>query len=341
MAKRMNSSDSMDQQQSGQDLHGQQQAAISRRDLMMGAGAAGIAGALAAPASAATQPDCSQVVEWTLDLDKPKDNLLALLKLQADLSGADVIGGFPGQVWGWVPGEGYKLLFNTYGIGASHIEEVENGFRFFHRELLYYMDPKTGEVLNAWDNPYTGKRNEVRHILNDPVNRFYPLSGGRFAPPYPYEVNGNDLVFRISVFRAEENPLNRADYPLHSADDMYQSAELWGVSGRIEEVMDPEVTSASCVTSWSRISQWLPFMEMGDAPGIMVFHSTAYKLMGGAAELPPAVLKYTEENHPEYLASPREWQGLKVNESQVTETKKEIDRRWQEDGPAGSVFEIK
>jgi hypothetical protein len=307
---------------------------IDRRRLLAGIGAAGAVGMTP---TLQAQP-CSKAVEWTLNLDDAKDNLKALLKLQADLSGADVLSGFPGKVWGWVPGKGNTLLFNTYGIGCSHIEEVENGYNFYHRELLYYLDPQTNEVLKVWNNPYTGKKVEVRHILNDPVNRFYPFAGGRFAPPFPYDVYGNDIVFQISVFRFDPSPMSRADYPLHSADDNYQSAELWGMIGRIEEVMDPEVTSASCVTSWSRVSQWLPFMEMGDAPGIMVFHSHSYKLMGGAAELPANILAYTEKNHPKYLESPREWTGLRDNKSQVTESKKEIDKRWTEEGPAGSVF---
>ncbi len=307
---------------------------IDRRSLLAGMGAAGAMGMAPGLRAGPTKQ-----VEWTLDLDDARDNLKALLKLQADLSGKDALSGFPGKVWGWVPGVGNTLLFNTYGIGCSHIEEVENGYRFYHRELLYYTDPRTNEVMETWDNPYTGKTVEVRHILNDPVNRFYPFAGGRFAPPFPYEVHGNDIVFQISVFRFEDSPMPRADYPLHSANDKYQSSELWGTIGRLEEVMDPDITSASNVTSWARLSQWVPFMEMGDAPGTMVFHSHSYKLMGGESELPPEILAYTEKNHPKYLESPKEWLGLKDNKSQVTESKKEIDRRWKKDGPAGSVFE--
>ena len=40
-----------------------------------------------------------------LDLDRPLDNQIALLKLQADLSGADVQGGFGGKAWAWLPGK--------------------------------------------------------------------------------------------------------------------------------------------------------------------------------------------------------------------------------------------
>jgi hypothetical protein len=88
------------------------------------------------------------------------------------------------------------------------------------------------------------------------------------------------------------------------------------------------------------MSQWLPFMEMGDRPGSMVFHSHAYKLLGGAAELPADILAYTEKNHPKSLESPKTWVGLSDNRSQYSETKKEIDRRTDGSVPAGSVFEV-
>jgi hypothetical protein len=302
---------------------------LTRRQMLAGAG--GLAFAAQAGAGGHT----------SLDLDSPRGNMTALLKLQADLSGADVIGGFPGEVWGWIPGEGNRLLFRTYGIGASHIEEQENGWRFYHRELVYYLDPDTNEILETWENPYTTRRVEVLHILNDPVHRFYPLEGGPFAPPWPYTVNGDDLVFRISVFSFRDSVLPRKNYPVQSANNKYQAAELWMMNGRVSEVMDPEVTSASCVTSWARVGQWLPFMEMGNRPGIMVYHSDAYKLMGGvAADLPEEIRAYTEKNHAKYLESPKTWQSLSLNQSQETVSRAEIDKRWGDNPfPVGSIFE--
>ena len=309
------------------------QAGLTRRAVLAGVG--GAAG-LVAGLPAGGQPQTSM----TLNLDDPEDNLKVLIKLQADLSGKDVIGGFPGTVWAWVPGAGNTLLLKTYGIGSSHVEQVDGGWRFYHRELLYYMDPVSGEIISEWENPFTGRQVEVLHILNDPVNRFYTSEGGPFAFPRPYEIYGDDLVFRVSFFKFQESLMPRADYPVHSAHDMYQSGELWGMIGRLSEVMNPDVMSASCVTSWGRISQWLPFMEMGDRPGSLVFHSHAYKLLGGAAELPPDILAYTEKHHSKYLESPKTWVGLSDNRNQMSESKKEIDRRTNGSGPAGSVFEL-
>ena len=113
--------------------------------------------------------------EWTLDLDTPEDNCIALLKMQADISGKDAMGGFAGEVWAWVPNEGCIKILHTYGVGVSHVEyrPDERGWRFYHREALLYLDPETNEVVDSWYNPFTQRRVEVLHILNDHVSRFY------------------------------------------------------------------------------------------------------------------------------------------------------------------------
>ena len=72
-----------------------------------------------------------------LDLDKPLDNQIALLKLQADFSGADVQGGFGGQAWAWLPGKENILLFNTYGIGCSRLEYDRDSHSWI--EYHYYV----------------------------------------------------------------------------------------------------------------------------------------------------------------------------------------------------------
>jgi hypothetical protein len=298
---------------------------MTRRSAMSGIalGGAGLltTGLTSGPALAST--------EWTLDLDTAEDNCIALLKMQADISGAQTMGGFPGEVWAWVPNEGSVHVLNTYGVGVSRVEfhPEENGWRFYHREALVYVDPITGDVVDSWYNPFTQRTVEVLHIFNEHVNRFYPLDGGRFAFPWPYEVHGNNLVFRISVFRLEDNPMSRKEYPLHSQSDKYQTGELWGMIGDLREVMDPAVTSASCVTSWSRVSEWLPFMEMGNRPGQMIYHSHAYKLNEGPQELPAQIRTWFEKNAPEYFETPTEWTPPGERVTAWTYTKQLVDER--------------
>lgn len=56
-------------------------------------------------------------------------------------------------------------------------------------------------------------------------------------------------------------------------------------------------------------------MEMGSAPGKMVFHSHSLKLMDGPKELPRPILDYVEKNHSEYLTAPTEWNGPQMTSS--------------------------
>lgn len=119
--------------------------------------------------------------------------------------------------------------------------------------------------------------------------------------------------------------MTRAEYPLHSQQDVYQSAELWGIIARLSEVNDPEVTKASGHTSWARIAMWLPFMEMGNQPGHMVYHSQTRGLRS-VSEIPKNILDHIEKNHPQYLEAPTEWsQGRQENSWTIS--KKVIDER--------------
>ncbi len=264
-----------------------------------------------------------------LDLDDPETNFMSLLKLRGDLSGDDFFFAFPGQAWAMVPQEQNHKCFRTFGFGSGKYEKVEDGvYRIYSREVLYYMDPDTGEILEEWNNPFLGGRKvEVAHIANDPVNGIFSLQGpGPLTPPYPYVSVGDHVAFQWNFFIQHPAAMNRADYPLYSSGDIDQHAELWGLMGRKSDILDPDTTSAYCTMSWSRVADWLPFMEMGNQPGKMVFHSHSMKLMEGPSELPRPVLDYIEKNHSEYLTAPSEWNGPQMTSS-AGEFKKKIDAR--------------
>ena len=271
-----------------------------------------------------------------LDLDDPETNYRAMLKLRADIAEKDCLFAFPGEAWVMVPQEKNYRCFRTFGIGASRIEEVPEGWRIYSREVLYYLDPGTGEILETWKNPFlNGREVEVVHIANDPVNGVFTRQGHPvLSPPYPYVSCGDDVVFQWNFFIFRPAELTRSEYPLYSSGDKDQHAELWGIKGRKSEILDRNITSASCVMSWSRVAGWLPFMEMGASPGNMVFHSHSMKLMNGVDDLPRYILDYTAKNFPKYLEAPKEWAGP-VMTSSAGEFRKHIDarRRKQQERP--------
>ncbi len=313
--------------------------AVSRRELLTaGGGLAALAATSQVAASSPAQTPGDNRLRMTptramqipkdprLDLDDPDTNFRALLKLRADLAGKDCMFAFPGEAWAMVPQEKNYRCFKTFGIGASRIEEVDEGWRIYSREVLYYLDPDSGEILDNWNNPFLGGRKvDVMHIANDPVNGVFTRHGHpMLSPPYPYVSYGDDVVFQWNFFIFKPAELTRSEYPLYSSGDKDQHAELWGIKGRKSEILDPNITSASCVMSWSRVAGWLPFMEMGTRPGSMVFHSHSMKLMNGVDDLPRYILDHTEKHYPKYLEAPKEWLGP-VMTSSAGEFKKKID----------------
>ncbi|MEX1308836.1 MAG: DUF1838 family protein, partial [Candidatus Sulfomarinibacteraceae bacterium] len=77
------------------------------------------------------------------------------------------------------------------------------------------------------------------------------------------------------------------------------------------DIGDPGRTSAPARVTFSRISQWEPFMEMGNRPGQLVFHAAGRKLEGGATgleDVDPGMYRLLRDRHPEYLRAPATWQ---------------------------------
>jgi hypothetical protein len=123
------------------------------------------------------------------------------------------------------------------------------------------------------------------------------------------------VAFQWNFFIQHPAAMKRKDYPLYSSGDIDQHAELWGLIGSKTDILNPDITSAYCTMSWSRVADWLPFMEMGNAPGKMVFHSHSMKLMEGPQELPRPILDYVEKHHSEYLTAPTAWNGPQMTSS--------------------------
>ena len=268
-----------------------QQNTINRRQLVAGLGAGAVLPLPIAAARAKAIP---------ADLADAGVNLAAYIRLRADLSGAATLTGAPGEVWAWVPGEDAQLVFRTWTVGVSRAVALESGWRLDHHELTWYLDTRTGQILEDWENPLTGEQVRVRLGLDQPASQHYALADG----PLPWELRGDDLVFASSEFQASASPITRAAFPRESQHDRRQTGELRGLIGRCLEALDPARDSAPCVTSWSRIAQWLPFMEMGNRPGMLIQHAHLHKLMDGMAGLPAALREHAERHHPELFALP-------------------------------------
>lgn len=240
-----------------------------------------------------------------------------------------------GRVYARVAGERDRHLFNIEGMNVRQCGTVEDaergvGYRFVSREIMLYLDPETNEVLREWDNPWTGQTVEVIHVANDPVNARGPRYGrdenGDVPPLGLRELNGTWLQ-RVEVPLFYTNPLG-GDYQNY-VGGTYHATEIFDFNGDWDELMDASLDTAYPVVSWVRISQWLPWMEMGGRHGNLYFNAMGKKLES-FDQLPAVMRDEIAASYPEYTAPPP-IDDNRPNETSWTYMKKIIDAR-AEDG---------
>ncbi len=206
-----------------------------------------------------------------------------------------------GGIYAFVPGEKRKLLFKMMGMSVSRcipVEGKEGEWDFTSRELTYYLDPSTGEMLHKWENPWTGETVTVMHVANNPVQ-------GLFAGKFPAQVNGEETTFAFDIFPTYPNPL--ADDPKfaeYSPFPTYQAAELFKLTVPTADLLNPELLTVSQLRlSWDRFGQWLPWMKMGDRPGYMIYSGYGSKV-NGFSELPELLQEQLNNRVPLYKDAP-------------------------------------
>lgn len=187
-----------------------------------------------------------------------------------------------GTAYAVLPQTAAKKLFNIVGMNVARCIDnpAENGVDLTSREVQLYLDPKTGQKLNTWLNPYTQQSVPVVHVANNPVQNQLPKDG-RFPA---VQNSDNSVTTYLDVPLLYPNPLARNEtlFP-YSPYKMYEAGEFF------------KFFNASTVTfSWTRYSIWFPWMNMGNTNGQLFFSAQGARVTS-FDEL-PQVLK-DELNH--------------------------------------------
>ena len=277
----------------------------------------GLAALVLAPAAARAQK---------LDLANPDDALKAMRKIQSTLKdGEPKVFYFYGNVYSRVPGEKDRQLFAYQAMNIRQSKTVTEpgkgyGYRQVSREVLFYADPKTGEILRTWKNPWTGEDNEVLPVANDPVN--FPPSFAQGGPWGPFKLGATfkdgwgTLALEVPLFYPN---VMGGDYQEY-VGGTYQAIEMFGFFFREDELLGPG-DSAPVNVSWARVSQWLPWMKMGSRVGYLMFSGVGGKVAGWES-LPESVRKEIETNCPEYKAPPP------LDDTRPNETSWTVFKKW-------------
>lgn len=237
-----------------------------------------------------------------LDLNKPADLLTAYVKVRGSLDAAEETVVYDeGYIYAVQPNQPIKMLFKFQMYNISRFEKTDSGYNLITREMLVYEDPKTGAILNKWYNPFTKDSVEVMHVWNDPVNSRNFSSD--FGIPFTRLDNGR-ICFYIDVPLFYPSPLKKVDWPENSRSDMYQAAELFQFFVSEKDIQNKKLKSVPFDIAWTRFSDFLPWMKMGDKLGHMMYSSRGSKLKAGWAGLPQNIKDYVLATNPLYQHAP-------------------------------------
>jgi Protein of unknown function (DUF1838) len=277
----------------------------------------------AAPASA--------VKSQHIDLATPEGAIQAARKVQCSLiDGEPTVYYFKGEVFSRVPGEGDRKLFNVEGMNirtcASKTDPKQGtGWRLVSRELLFYVDHKSGQLLRKWDNPWTGKSVDVLQTANDPVNQRWQFPRDAGGNPNPFAkfsatVQGDNWWDTITVPLFYTNPL-AGDYQRYIGG-AYHATEMFNFFGTLDDLTDPKKPNAAIKVGWVRMASWLPWMEMGDRAGLIYIHAAGRKL-DNWEQLPAVMKDEINASYPLYK-SPPPLDDARTNETSWTYFKKKV-----------------
>jgi hypothetical protein len=240
-----------------------------------------------------------------INLDSAADNLLAFAKVRGSLdTNENVVFSCTGTIYSYMPNERGKPLFGFEMYNIAKLKVVAGGYRLLTREMLVYTDLKTGNILKEWDNPFTQQKVSVIPVWNDPVNQQFMLKGKYGEWGVPYTVLGDRVAFTSDIFLYYPSPLKVADYPQASRSDMYQAAELFQFFVAMQDLNNANVKSVPSEITWTRFSDFLPWMGMGNKAGQLCYVGRGMKLKHGFADLPAKIRDFVRQENPIYETAP-------------------------------------
>lgn len=215
----------------------------------------------------------------------------------------------------WIKATKYGLVEDVltplYGMEIASIFKTvsrPNG-RFAARslEIVYSTDLETGELLEAWKNPYTGATMPVSHVPVGPNVLEYDLDGPKLPTELPgarletenvfgeaWAENGgfwirDDNAALVTQLDGKGQPFRVYDWATYHA--------------ALADIENPAIASAPATVSFQAVSTWQRWMGMDDRPGNLVSRGSGQKV-ARYEELPERFRGFFEAQHPELAEDP-------------------------------------
>jgi hypothetical protein len=269
-----------------------------------------------------------------LDFGLPRDNVYAFGKLWGTYADEPVYSCFHGTMFASIEGRRLLPLFGYMGSGIMQVKELPSGHvKLRGKETGYFTDLASGQILDSWDNPFTGKRVEVFNFFNDrvrgelgfdmPVFSFGDAADaptvmnegtarnedGRTPFVLPWQVYGDETLLEWDYTHCYTNPVDPTRYPEASTGARINPSEHFTFFTSLRELEDRSCPSAHFRAGFTRLSPFWPWMKMGKSgvSGVLFGRCFSRKCVRGLDDMPRVLRERVEREAPAYLEAPTDW----------------------------------
>lgn len=268
---------------------------LSRRETLSGFSLMGLSGL------SASLPNTAEAADLP-DIETPMGNLTNLLRMSASLDPEDCPWYYNGTIFGIVGEEAPRPLYTFRGMEIYQTKKLDEGKYFFTGGTVSFVtDVESGDWLYKYENPYTGKTNDVPAA----VQGHNPERG------FNYSVNGVEPNWAAD--KIPDKPLKlwwtaAGDYVWLHNETVYPPGlppprkQRQTNFARRDHFTDPSVRKIPAMFSATFFSPWPRWMEMGDRPGHTIWHASGAKL-NSVEDLPPDYYARIKAEHPNRMTA--------------------------------------
>jgi hypothetical protein len=240
-----------------------------------------------------------------VDLSDPQRLLTAFMRLSGSLDNRLVIWWMDGRRYGVVGARATLMYGMKVGMFHRFFRQPDGSYKLAMFELTYYTDLATGELLETYENPYTGQTNRVMHVRLGPDIRHQTSTG--LADPGDPMVHDYHSGLGPALIRGDDvwiptDVEATIKFPNPKAPEIILN-HYTTVHGSLRDAIDPDVVSAPATLAFQNILKWEPWMRMGDHPGHMMSRAAGRKLES-VDDLPADYLDMAARVHPKLIADP-------------------------------------
>lgn len=236
-----------------------------------------------------------------MDLSTSADFLTAIIKMRGSTKPKLSMGFVIGSYYGIVDDRATPLFGVLAGTFSLYSKLDEETYRARALEVAYFTDLETGQLMETWDNPYTGKTVPVPQTRMGPSTTLITAQGlqveraageaigmelnHRFRPA----VTVGDQVWVTEEIKAVAAIPGRKAF-VYNEMSTYQSNR--------KDLEDPNQASVRSNVEFHSIISWRPWMQMGDRPGHLTGRASGQHVKA-YAELPQLYQALNRQHHPD------------------------------------------